>query len=47
VIQKGSENVKKGAGNSFTINMNKLPAGTYNLNAIGAGIDQNVKMQKL
>ncbi|TMI95040.1 MAG: hypothetical protein E6H08_07285 [Bacteroidetes bacterium] len=47
VIQKGSENVKKGAGNNFTINMNKLPAGTYNLNAIGAGIDQNVKMQKL
>ena len=47
VILKGSENVKKGAGNNFTINMNRLSAGTYNLNVTGAGIDQNVKMQKL
>lgn len=47
VIQKGSEDVKKGAGNIFTINMNRLPAGTYSLSVTGAGIDQNVKMQKL
>ena len=47
VILKGSENVKKGAGNNFTINMNRLPAGTYNLNVTGAGIDQNEKIQKL
>jgi hypothetical protein len=47
VIQKGSENVKKGSGNNFTINMNRLPAGSYNLNVVGAGIDQNVKMQKI
>jgi trimeric autotransporter adhesin len=47
VVQKGSEYVRKGAGNSFTINMNRLPAGTYNLNVIGVGLDQNVKMQKL
>jgi PQQ-dependent dehydrogenase (s-GDH family) len=47
VIQKGSENVKKGTGNNFTINMNKLPAGTYNLSVTGAGIDQNEKIQKL
>ena len=47
VILKGSENVKKGPGNNFTINMNKLSAGTYNLSVTGAGIDQNVKMQKL
>ena len=47
VIQKGSENVKKGAGNNFTINMNKLSAGTYNLSVTGAGIDQNEKIQKL
>ena len=47
VIQKGSEYVRKGAVNNFTINMNKLPAGTYNLNVTGAGIDQNEKIQKL
>jgi len=47
VILKGSENVKKGSGNNFTINMNKLSAGTYNLNVTGAGIDQNEKIQKL
>jgi len=46
VIQKGSELVKKGAGNNFAINMNRLPAGTYNLNVVGAGLDQNVKLQK-
>jgi len=47
VIQKGSEYVRKGVVNNFTINMNRLPAGTYNLNVIGAGIDQNEKLQKL
>jgi hypothetical protein len=47
VIQKGSENVRKGVVNNFTINMNRLPAGTYNLNVTGAGIDQNEKIQKL
>lgn len=47
IIQKGIESVKKGTGNSFTINMTKLPAGTYNLSVTGAGNDQNVKMQKL
>jgi hypothetical protein len=46
VILKGSENVKKGAGNSFTINMNRLSAGAYNLSVTGAGINQNIKMQK-
>jgi len=47
VILKGSENVKKGAGNNFTINMNRLSSGSYNLSVTGAGIDQNVKLQKL
>ena len=47
VIQTGSEYVRKGAGNNFTINMNRLSTGTYNLSVTGAGIDQNVKMQKL
>jgi hypothetical protein len=39
--------VRKGAGNNFTINMNRLPAGAYNLNVKGVGIDQNEKIQKL
>ena len=39
--------MRKGAVNNFTINMNRLPAGTYNLNVTGAGIDQNEKIQKL
>lgn len=47
IISKGTESVKKGAGNNFSINMTRLPAGTYNLSVIGAGNDQNVKMQKL
>ena len=47
VILKGTEQVKKGEGNNFTINMNRLPAGTYYLSVKGAGNDQNVKMQKL
>jgi hypothetical protein len=47
VIQNGSEYVRKGVGNNFTIDMNRLPAGTYNLNVTGAGIDQNEKIQKL
>lgn len=47
IIMKGAEQVKKGNGNNFTINMNRLPAGTYSLNVMGAGIDQKVKIQKL
>jgi len=47
VMMKGTENVKKGAGNNFTINMTRLSAGTYYLSVEGAGNDQRVKMQKL
>jgi trimeric autotransporter adhesin len=47
IIMKGIEQVKKGNGNNFTINMNRLPSGTYSLNVMGAGIDQKVKLQKL
>ena len=47
VVLKGTEHVKKGSGNNFTINMNRLPAGTYYLSVNGAGNDQKVKMQKL
>jgi len=46
VILKGTQQVSKGA-NNFTINMNKLPAGSYYLDVTGAGNDQKVKMQKL
>jgi hypothetical protein len=47
VILKGSENVKKGAGNNFSIEMKRLSAGTYYLSVTGAGNDQEVKIQKL
>ncbi|MES1218450.1 MAG: PQQ-dependent sugar dehydrogenase [Bacteroidota bacterium] len=47
VIQQNSEHVRQGNGNSFTINMNKLSRGSYYLSVSGAGIDQNVKLQKL
>jgi hypothetical protein len=47
VLLKGTEQVKKGEGNNFTINMNRLSAGTYYLSVKGAGNDQNVKIQKL
>jgi len=47
VMMKGTENVKKGAGNNFTINMTRLSAGIYYLSVKGAGNDQRVKMQKL
>ncbi len=47
VILKGTEHVKKGGGNNFTINMNKVSAGAYYLGIKGAGNDQQVKMQKL
>jgi glucose/arabinose dehydrogenase len=46
VILKGSEQVTKGS-NNFSINVNRLPAGTYYLSVDGAGNDQRVKMQKL
>jgi PQQ-dependent dehydrogenase (s-GDH family) len=46
IILKGTEHVNKGV-NNFSINMNRLPAGTYYLNVTGAGNDQRVKMQKL
>jgi glucose/arabinose dehydrogenase len=39
--------VRKGSGNSFTINMDKFAAGVYYLKVTGAGIDQKIKIQKL
>ena len=47
IMLKGTEQVKKGDGNNFTINMNRLSAGTYYLSVKGAGNDQDVKIQKL
>jgi len=47
VILQNSEHVKKGNGNSFIINMNKLSRGSYYLRVSGAGIDQKIKLQKL
>jgi hypothetical protein len=47
VVLQNSEHVKKGNGNSFTINMNKLSSGSYYLSVSGAGIDQKVNLQKL
>ncbi|HKB44249.1 MAG TPA: PQQ-dependent sugar dehydrogenase, partial [Chitinophagaceae bacterium] len=47
VILQNSEHVKRGNGNSFTINMNKLSRGSYYLSVSGTGIDQKVKLQKL
>ena len=47
VILKGTEHVKKGGGNNFTINMSRQSAGAYYLSIKGAGNDQQVKLQKL
>jgi glucose/arabinose dehydrogenase len=47
VILQNSEHVRKGNGNIFIINMNKLSRGSYYLSISGAGIDQKVKLQKL
>jgi hypothetical protein len=47
VILKGAEHVAKGSGNSFVIDLNRLPAGSYYLSVTGAGNDQKVKLQKL
>jgi hypothetical protein len=47
VILKGEEEVKKGEGNQFTVNMSRLSAGTYYLSLTGAGNNQEAKVQKL
>jgi glucose/arabinose dehydrogenase len=47
IILQNSEHVKRGNGNRFTINMNKLSIGSYYLSVSGTGIDQKVKLQKL
>jgi trimeric autotransporter adhesin len=47
VILQNSSNVSAGTGNILTINMDKVAAGSYYLHVSGAGVDQNVKVQKL
>ncbi len=46
-VQENFVQVRKGNGNSFTINMDKLAAGVYYLKVTGAGIDRKIKIQKL
>jgi trimeric autotransporter adhesin len=45
-IQQNTAQLKKGR-NNLVINTNKLSAGIYYLRVTGAGIDQNIKLQKL
>ena len=47
VVLQNSENVRKGYGNNFTINISKLSRGSYYLSVSGANIDQKIKLQKL
>lgn len=46
-VQENFMQVRKGNGNSFTINMDKFAAGVYYLKVTGNGIDQKIKIQKL
>jgi glucose/arabinose dehydrogenase len=45
IIMNGTEQVSQG-NNQFDVNMSKLTAGMYYLTLTGAGIDQNIKLQK-
>lgn len=47
LIKQNAEHVRKGNGNSFTININKLTRGSYYLSVSGVGFDQQVKLQKM
>jgi PQQ-dependent dehydrogenase (s-GDH family) len=46
IVMQQTAQLKKG-NNSFSVSINKLSAGLYYLTATGAGIDQQVKLQKL
>ncbi|HEY6505231.1 MAG TPA: PQQ-dependent sugar dehydrogenase [Chitinophagaceae bacterium] len=46
VVMQSSMTLRKG-NNNVMININKLAGGIYYLNITGAGIDQNIKLQKL
>lgn len=47
ILLRGSSLLSKGPGNNFTIDMHKLPAGSYYLSVKGEGMDQQVKLHKL
>lgn len=46
VVLRGSLHINRGV-NNFTLNLNNLSSGVYYLNVAGAGIDRNVKLQKM
>jgi hypothetical protein len=46
VVMQNSIHIRKGS-NNLTINIGNLSSGLYYLNITGAGIDQNMKLQKL
>jgi trimeric autotransporter adhesin len=46
VVMQSTSQLRKGR-NNIVINLDKLSSGTYYLRVSGAGIDQNVRMQKL
>ena len=45
-VLKNTLDVRKG-NNNMTINVDRLPSGLYYMSVFGAGIDQNIKLQKL
>lgn len=45
-LMQGIFSLKKG-NNSYLVHINKLPAGIYYFNVLGAGINSNLKLQKL
>jgi hypothetical protein len=47
VLIQTSEHVRRGVSNNFTLNINRLARGSYYLSVKGAGVDQQVKLQKL
>lgn len=47
VVLQNTTAVKKGTGNTVTINMARLNSGAYYLTVTGAGVDKKVKLEKL
>ena len=47
VVLQNTTAVKKGTGNTVTINMARLNSGSYYLTVTGAGVDKKVKLEKL
>ncbi len=47
ILIRQSMQVRKGSGNTAMLNLTGLSNGVYYLNVIGAGLNQNIKVQKL